>query len=123
MLDDNSNKNSSVEPIHQVPHLAQTTAEIGNNAFLDDLPEIRENNLNESFAPRLPTLPKRRLLIGTLLLIVGIVTFSIGLRNKDTIVIAIGGLAFLPGAYNSYVFFMVYCLRRTEMFNQLEDER
>jgi len=122
MLDDNSNRNNSVVTNHQVPQLAQTTAEIGNNAFLDDLPEIRENNLNESFAPRPPTLPKRRLFIGTLLLIVGIVSFSIGLNNKDTIVIAIGGLAFLPGAYNSYVFFMVYCLRRTEMFYQLEDE-
>jgi len=112
--------NTTTDTTH-LPSTASShlSAEIGNNAFVDDL---RENSLDESFNPHPPSLPKRRLFIGTLLLIVGIVTFAIGISNMDTLVIAIGCLAFLPGAYNSYVFFMIYCLRRTEMFNQLEEE-
>lgn len=121
MISDNHASSNAIDSTHDAPQPLHRpiSSEIGNNAFVDDL---RENNLDESFAPRPPALPKRRLFIGTLLLIVGVVTFAIGLSNKDTIVVAIGALAFLPGAYNSYVFFMVYCLRRTEMFNQLEEE-
>jgi hypothetical protein len=112
----------ALPPSLRVPH-----REAGNTP-VDDMrgaepPDLSDERLvarrGEGAEP--PPLPRVRLAIGSLLLVAGTVALGAGLASSETTLIAMGAIAFLPGAYSTYVFFLVYVLRRRDRFRELAE--